>query len=121
MCNRNEVILSDFWVLKYIWDTEEQIELLAGIIDAIIEKDNSPLSHPQALFNKIPNAESLIKEVTLLTDKWEAGSITFEEQNVIKDKLRYIQTRSNWIKNKEHKQHIQSEIESLWEKMLQTI
>ena len=35
MCNRTEAILSDLWVLKYIWDTEEQIEILAGIIDNI--------------------------------------------------------------------------------------
>ncbi len=121
MCNRKEAILSDFWVLKYIWDTEEQIELLAGIIDAIIEKDSSPLSHPQALFNKVPNAEDLAKEVTTLKDKWETNTLSYEEKNTIKDKLRFIQTRSNWIKNSEHKQFLQTEIETLWHKMLQTI
>jgi MoxR-like ATPase len=121
MCNRKEAIITDFWVLKYIWDTEEQIELLAGIIDTIIEKNNSPLAHPQALFNKSPNAEELIKEINLLTTKWESNSLSFEEQNMVKDKLRFLQTRCNWIKNTEHKQHIQSEIETLWHKMLQTI
>jgi MoxR-like ATPase len=121
MCNRTEAILSDFWVLKYIWDTEEQIEILAGIINTIIEKENNPQAHPQALFNKIPNAEELIKDVKSLTEKWESGSISFEEQNVLKDKLRYVQNRSNWIRNQEHKQYIQTEIESLWKKMLQTI
>ncbi len=121
ICNRSAAILSDLWVLKYIWDTEEQIEILAGIIDHIIEKENTPQAHPQAMFNKMPNAEELLKEVVLLTGKWDAGSLTFEEQNVIKDKLRYLQTRCNWIKNNEHKQHIQTEIESLWHKMLQVL
>lgn len=121
ICNRKEVILSDFWVLKYIWDTEEQIEILAGIIDAIIETDTSAQAHPQASFNKTPNAEELAKEVVLLTEKWNSEGLSFEEQNMIKDKLRYVQTRCNWIKNSEHKQHVQTEIESLWQKMLQTI
>lgn len=121
MCGRSAAILSDLWVLKYIWDTEEQIEILAGIIDTIIEKDTELAAHPQALFNKVPNAEELMKEVALLSEKWTTNALTFEEQNVIKDKLRYVQTRSNWIKNKEHKLHIQSEIEALWKKMLQTI
>ncbi len=121
MCNRSEAIVSDLWVLKYTWDTEEQIEILAGIIDTIIEKDNTSLAHPQAMFNKSPNAEDVIKEVMLLTNKWESGSLSFEEQNVVKDKLRYIQTRCNWIKDGEHKQHIQLEIESLWKKILQAI
>ena len=121
MCNRTEAILSDLWVLKYIWDTEEQIEVLAGIIDSVIEKDNTPEAHPQAHFNKMPNAEELVKDVELLTAKWQTEGLSFEEQNIIKDKLRFVQNRSNWIKNAEHKQHIQNEIELLWKQMLQTI
>lgn len=121
MCNRKEAILSDLWVLKYIWDTEEQIEILAGIIDQVIEKDLDEQAHPQALFNKVPNPEDVMKEVELLKNKWSDERLSFEEQNIIKDKLRYIQTRCNWIKNQEHKQHIQAEIEGLWQTMLQTI
>ena len=121
MSNRKEVITSDLWVLKHVWDTEEQIEILEGIVNSIIEKDMSPLAHPQAQYNKTPNAEELIKEIIQLKDKWELGKLSFEEQNVVKDKLRYLQTRSNWIKNSEHKLHIHEQIESLWHKMLQTI
>jgi len=121
MCNRTEAVLSDLWVLKYIWATEEQIEILAGIIDNVIEKDTTAAAHPQAVFNKAPNSEELIKEVQYLNTKWQSGSLSFEEQNIVKDKLRYVQTRCNWIKNNEHKQHIQTEIETLWQKMLQTI
>ncbi len=121
LCGRTEAILSDLWVLKYIWDTEEQIEILAGIIDGIIEKDESPGAHPQARFNKVPNAEELIREVQLLRGRWNDENLSFEEQNIIKDKLRYIQTRCNWIRNGEHKQFVQTEIEGLWQQILQTI
>lgn len=121
VCGRKEAVLSDLWVLKYIWDTEEQIEILAGLIDTVIENDESEKSHPQAHYNKIPDPEDLIKEVNSLTQKWENENLSFEEQNVIKDKLRYVQTRCSWIKNKEHKTHIIEEIESLWKKMLITI
>jgi MoxR-like ATPase len=118
---RSEAILSDLWVLKYIWDTEEQIEILEGIINAIIEKDTSEKAHPQALFNKAPNVEEIINEVNLLTTKWQNDALSFEEQNIIKDKLRYIQTRCAWIKNIDQKLFIQTEIENLWQKILKTI
>jgi MoxR-like ATPase len=121
ICGRSEAIVSDLWVLKHIWDTEEQIEILAGIIDSIIDKDQSPQAHPQAHFNKSPNAEELIKEVQLLAERWSSGNLSFEEQNIVKDKLRYVQTRCNWVKKGEHRQHIQTEIEKLWQKMLQTV
>lgn len=121
ICGRNEAILSDLWVLKHIWDTEEQIEILEGIINRTIEKDEDSKSHPQALQNKIPNPEEVMKDVKILVDKWESGTLSFEEQNVIKDKLRYLQTRCEWIRNPEQKQYIQKEIESLWQKILQTV
>ncbi|MDR6516238.1 AAA family ATPase [Chryseobacterium camelliae] len=121
ICGRTEAILSDLWVLKHIWDTEEQIEILEGIINRTIEKDAHPKSHPQALQNKTPNPEEVMKDVKILVEKWEGGPLSFEEQNVIKDKLRYLQTRCDWIRNSEQKQYIQQEIESLWQKILQSI
>ncbi len=119
MCGRTSAILSDLWVMKYIWDTEEQIEILAGIIDQVIEKEESTQAHPQAFFNKRPNAEELMKEVQTLKNKWAAGNHSFAEQNQIKDKLRYVQTRCNWLQNRTHKTHLEKEIESLWAVMLQ--
>lgn len=120
VCGRTEAILSDLWVLKYIWDTEEQIETLAGIVDHVLEKGSAAGAHPQATFNKAPNAEELIKEVHLLRNRLSAAPLSFEEQNLIKDKLRYVQTRSHWIRKPEHQRHIQTEIESLWQTLLQT-
>ena len=121
LCKRQEAVLSDLWVLKYIWDTEEQIEILTGIIDKVIEKEPAGLAHPQAFYNKIPNPEEVMKEVVFLSERWQSEPLTFEEQNVIKDKLRYVQTRCDWMKNQEQKQYVQKEIETLWQKILQTI
>ncbi len=119
ICNRTVAVVSDLWVLKSIWDTEEQIEILAGIIDNIIGKDHTAAAHPQAFSNKAPDAEELIRDVRLLKNRWDRQGLSFEEQNLIKDKLRYVQTRSNWIKNGEHQQYVQTEIESLWHSILQ--
>ncbi|MFC6269368.1 AAA family ATPase [Frigoriflavimonas asaccharolytica] len=121
LCGRNYAILSDLWVLKHIWDNEEQIEILEGIINHIIEKDEEPNAHPQASFNKTPNPEELMKDVENLKEKWQNQSLNFEEQNVVKDKLRYLQTRSEWLKDAAQKQYIQAEIDSLWQKILKTL
>lgn len=117
---RSKAILSDLWVAKYIWDTEEQIEILSGLVDTIIEAEVNSESHPRALADKKPNAEEVMKDVQQLADKWEAGSLSFEEQNAVKDKLRFLQSRTNWVSEESHKEHIQKAIEELWEKMLKT-
>lgn len=111
---RTKAITSDLWVLKYIWDTEEQIEILSGLVDAIIEKEVTVESHPRASANQRPNAEELIKEVEQLKEKWASGTLSYEELNAVKDKLRFLQSRSHWIGEAQHKAHIQSEIELLW-------
>lgn len=121
ICDRDKAILSDLWVLKYIWDTEEQIEILTGIINTIIEKESTTQSHPQALTNNLPNPETIFKEVEYLSNKWKEDNLSLEEQNVVKDKLRYIQSRCDWITNAEQKTHIQTEIDKLWKEILHSV
>ena len=121
ICGRDKAIVSDLWILKYIWDSEEQIELLAGLVDNVIEKEITADAHPQARFNKNPNAEELMKEVNLLKEKWGTEGQTFEEKNVVKDKLRYVQTRSRWISNVDQKEHLEKEINELWQAILKSI
>jgi len=121
MCDRTEAITTDLWVLKYIWDSEEQIEILEGIINNVIENEVGEQTHPQALKNKVPNPEEIIKEVRYLSDKLNKEGITYEEQNVIKDKLRFVQNRCDWITNPEQKEYIKNEIETLWQKILQIV
>jgi len=118
---RTTAILSDLWVLKYIWDTEEQIAILSGMIDAVIEKDEAGPAHPQALYNRAPDPEEVMKEIVFLSGRWKEATLSFEEQNVIKDKLRFVQNRCSWIKNAEQKSYIQKEIERLWQRIFQTI
>ncbi len=120
MCGRTAAILSDLWVLKYIWDTEEQIEIIEAIVNQIIENDSFAQAHPQAMKNKAPDPEELMKEILLLKEKWQGNPLSFEEQNVIKDKLRFLQNRCDWITNQEQKHFVSKEIEGLWEVILKS-
>ena len=120
VCGRTVAIHSDFWVLKYTWDTEEQIEILAGLVDQIVSKEEHPKAHPQTHFNKMPDAEALMKEVNALSEKWNSDSLSYAEQNILKDKLRYLQSRSRWIPDGEPKEFLIGKIENLWKKALPT-
>jgi MoxR-like ATPase len=121
LAGRTVATVSDLWVMKYIWDTEEQVETLAGIVDAVIEKDTSAQPHPRALTSNLPNAETLLADVLALQTQWQTGTLTPAEQNVVKDKLRYLQTRAVWLRQPDHRQHIQTQIDALWQSILQTV
>jgi MoxR-like ATPase len=121
LAGRTEANRSDLWVLKHIWDTEEQVEVLAGLVDALMGPDAGPQPHPRALANQRPDAEALLTEVLALKTRWQTDALPLPEQNVIKDKLRYLQTRTAWVSQTDHRQAIQTEIDGLWHTILQTL
>jgi len=120
LSGRNHAVISDLWVLKHTWDTEEQIDILAGMVNTVIENDREEKQHPQAKARQYPDAEQLLRELTDLADKWTNENTSPEERNVIKDKLRYVQARSKWIGNAEHKKALTDKANALWKTMLET-
>lgn len=118
---RDHAIISDLWVLKYTWDTEEQIDILSGMVNTIIEKETEEKRHPQSTSLQIPDAEQLLEEIEILDAKWKNNETTMEEKNIIKDKLRYVQARSKWVQNAEHKMILQDKVNELWKVMLETV
>lgn len=111
---------SDLWVLKYIWDTEEQIEIISGLVENIIESEVYEKPHHRSSSNSLPNAEELMKQLESIKTKWLDDSLQFHEQSELKDKLRFLQSRCKWIANSTHKNLIESEVDELWKRMVQS-
>ena len=121
ICKRTKAIPSDLWVLRFIWDTEEQIEVIAGIVNAVIEADtNTEAQHPRAKQDSLPDADEIYKEVKQLEEKWEGTEIPLSERAIIKDRLRYLNGRCDWIKNEEQRTYVQEPINELWQKIIHT-
>ncbi|RYX88446.1 AAA family ATPase, partial [bacterium] len=51
LCKREKAIISDMWILRYIWDTEEQREIIAGIVNAMLKDNEDSEAHPRAFIN----------------------------------------------------------------------
>ena len=69
LCKRTVAIPSDMWVMRYIWDTNEQIDIIAGILNTVIEADtNKAEQHPRASANAAPNADIIYKEIVSMTE-----------------------------------------------------
>lgn len=121
LSGRQQAALSDMWVLRYTWDTEEQIDILSGMVNTVIEHDPESEKHPQATVHQKPDAEQVLAELEDLASKWADVNTTMEERNVIKDKLRYVQARSKWVQDAEHKSILQQKVDALWQRMLETV
>jgi len=120
ICKRKTAQLSDMWVLRYIWDTEEQIEIINGIVNSALEQETAATGvHPRAVVNTLPNADELYAEVNRLNDQWDNTGTSLSDRSVIKDRLHYLNGRSEWIINPEQKEFVQKPIGELWKKIMQ--
>lgn len=118
ICNRSHAIPSDMWVMRYIWDTEEQQEVIAGIVASVVEADESTDQHPRATEDNLPDADEIHREVIALSGKWDDPQLSMTDRTVIKDRLRYLNGRAEWISNETQRQFVKEPIDALWKKVL---
>jgi MoxR-like ATPase len=122
LCKRFTAYPSDLWVLKYIWDTEEQQEIIAGIVNTVIAADEErPDNHPRARLNSEPDADEIYNEIIAMTAQWEQPETSMAERAAIKDRLRYLNGRCEWIRNNTQRDYVMQPIDSLWQKIMETV
>jgi MoxR-like ATPase len=121
LSGRDVAQISDLWVLRYVWDAEDQIEILSGIIDKHLEELSEEKRHPQSEIGVKANPELLAKELEELTDQWNNDETTAEDRVKLKDNLKLIQTRVDWLDDVNKRQFLKEKIDSVWQRMLVTV
>ncbi|MGY6648575.1 AAA family ATPase [Wenyingzhuangia sp. IMCC45574] len=118
ICKRDKAILSDLWVFRYTWENNEQREILNNIVESIIKGDVEEQQHPRALENNLPDPDEIYNDVMDLLSKWKDTSISKTEKATIKDKLRNLTGRCEWISNTDQKEYVLKPINELWDLIL---
>ncbi len=117
LCCRSEAILSDLWVFRYIWDREEQQEVLASIVDAAIGADdtdtNGHTEHPLARKSTAPDPEMLARDLELIGDGLDADPSN-EERAHLRDHLSTIANRCHWVVGEEQRAFLLDRVKALW-------
>jgi MoxR-like ATPase len=120
ICKRDYATTSDLWILRYIWDNLDQIQILEGIISEAITINMDDSNHAQADKNSLPDPEEILSAVETLKLKLESADIKASDKVIVKDHLRYLDGRSEWIGNETKREFVQKPINELWEKIIQT-
>ena len=118
MCSRTTVHVSDLWVLRYIWDTMEQVEVLAKIVDDTIRSsENSPASdlkvHPRSSGADAPNPEHLSKDLDQIEAQVNACESDANQTSWLRDRLGLLAARVEWVAKDESRSFLKERIQSL--------
>jgi len=117
LCGRAEARVSDLWVLRYIWDTEEQVEVLTALVDEAIarsDKVDEADNHPRSHNSNQPDPESIARDLELMAVQVQSDGMPEEERSVLRDRLGVLAGRCAWIVNPEQRTFLESKMEELW-------
>lgn len=120
ICKRDKAILSDLWIFKYTWENNEQREILNNIVESIIKGDAEENQHPRALESNLPDPEEIYEDAQTLLNQWKQETTSNTERATIKDKLRNLTGRCDWIPNDDKRAYVLQPINELWGLILAT-
>jgi MoxR-like ATPase len=118
LCGRLEVNSTDLWVLRYIWDAEEQQEVLATIVQDVIDKSAAASdAHPRSHGGDTPDAESLARDLRRIADRLATGDLPTTERSYLKDRLGLLAARCPWVADPQQRAFLEKQVGELWRQL----
>jgi MoxR-like ATPase len=120
LCGRLEVNATDLWILRYIWDTEDQQEVLRAIVQDAMDKSGAAKaadSHPRAHGGDAPDAESLARDLERITERLAKGPLPDSERNYLKDRLGLLAARCPWVADPQQRTFLEQQLAALWQQL----
>lgn len=116
LCGRLVAAVSDFWILEYIWDRQEQQEVLAAIVQEALAKDQTTVSkHPRAEAAGKPDAEAVARDLQWLADAIDKAADETAKAP-LRDRLSILSGRCQWVADSQQRSFLQQKVQSLWSK-----
>jgi MoxR-like ATPase len=107
LCGRDRAAPSDLWVLRYMWDREEQIGPLGGMIDGVLAQQASePAAHPRAAPQEHVDAEELAKQLDAAEKEIAEGNGRLTALARLRERIGDLSDRAAWIGDESARKHL---------------
>lgn len=117
LSGRDQVNPTDFWLLRYIWDTEEQRSVLTAIVQEHFEQQDAELqeaAHPRAQGAEVADAEELARGLEALETRTQDAESRERDQTLLEDQLRLLASRCQWVPDEQKREFLQKRVTALW-------
>lgn len=119
MSGRMEARISDLWVARHIWDTEDQQEILASIVSQTTEKQPAMEGdHPRARSSHGPDPEAIARDLESIAQSLQPNPPNDVEKSYLRDRLGILQARCHWVKDPTKREWLVQRTQELWKSFL---
>ncbi len=120
LCGRLVVNRTDLWVLRHIWDTEEQQDVLAAVIDDVLQEatdEEKATSHPRSHSNNAPDPERLAEELERIETRIEQEKLPTTDQAYVQDQLGLLAARCQWVSDVQQREFLEAKVNRLLDQL----
>ncbi len=119
LCGRLQTHTTDFWVLRYIWETEEQQEVLTEIVQDFVNKsaaDVQAAAHPRSRGDDRPDPDKLARDLTRIGERLGKSDVPDTERTYLKDQLGLLSGRCQWVEDEQQRSYLADQLDQLWKR-----
>ncbi len=118
LCGRAQATVSDLWVVRHIWDSEEQRAVLRAMVDSELNKEEPhDLDHPQARRAEQPDPELLAADLNSCAEQLETPDLSAAERARLRDRISVLSGQLQWIDNDEQRAALQQRADKVWQQL----
>ena len=96
---------SDLWVLRYVWDREEQVAPLASLVEGILRQQPAEQAHPLAATAERVDGEQLARELADAESRLGAKA-SLAELARVREQVARVADRAAWVTDEEVHRHL---------------
>jgi MoxR-like ATPase len=107
LCGRTAANPSDLWVLRYVWDREEQIAPLGALVASVLEPHATEASpHPLAAPPERVDAEELARQLDAADAETRNGPLSLAAASRLRERVAELSDRAAWVANDAARAHL---------------
>jgi MoxR-like ATPase len=118
LCGRSKVQPSDLWVLRYVWDRQEQVDALAALVNGILEQHaQEGQSHPLAAPPEHVDGEDLARQLDALEKEVDGQKLTLTVLARLRERLTGLTDQAAWIADGAARKHLQERMGKILDRL----
>jgi MoxR-like ATPase len=107
LCGRLAANGSDLWVLRYVWDREEQIAPLSALVAGLLEAHaGEPGAHPLAASPERVDGEELARQLDAAEGESREGTLSLAAVARLRERVADLADRAAWVADDAAREHL---------------